>query len=182
MLVDQYFKVRVSRDMKQRVQVAAQRQLVNESIWLRQAIDAALRAASTAAASSTALRVVTTPRSDRLYVRLHREDRLLLNEPAAARSMAPATYLSVLARAHLRSLSPLPKNEIVVLKRLVAELGAMGRNLNQIALAMNRGQHTATPNQQHVLAMLKLCEGLRDNTRSIIKANIHSWASGYAEM
>src|ERR1700685_2491042 len=44
---------------------------------------------------------------------------------AAARGMAPATYVSVLTRAHLRSLAPLPKDELQALKRTVGELGSI---------------------------------------------------------
>src|SRR5215469_17754665 len=51
------------------------------------------------------------------------EDRLLLRERATGRGMAPATYASVLVRAHLRGLAPLPKEELTALKRSVAELG-----------------------------------------------------------
>lgn len=79
-------------------------------------------------------------RTSRLTVRLRGDDRLLLRERAAVRSMAPATYVSVLTRVHLRSLAPLPREELLALKRTVAELGAIGRNLNQIARAANQGE------------------------------------------
>ena len=59
-------------------------------------------------------------RDSRLYVRLRHEDRLLLRERAAARGMAAATYVSVLVRSHLRNLAPLPKEELLALKRSVA--------------------------------------------------------------
>ncbi|MBK6598384.1 MAG: plasmid mobilization relaxosome protein MobC [Proteobacteria bacterium] len=90
------------------------------------------------------------PRGERLYVRLRHGDRLILRERASARGMAPATYVSVLVRAHLRQLAPLPKAELMALKRLTAELGAIGRNLNQIAHAMNRDQRPhAGPQRGH---------------------------------
>ena len=54
-------------------------------------------------------------------IRLRPDDRLLLHERAAARGMAPATYVAVLTRAHLRSLSPLPREELLALS-WVAEL------------------------------------------------------------
>jgi hypothetical protein len=73
-------------------------------------------------------------------IRLRSDDQLLLRERAAARGMAPATYLSVLTRSHLRSLAPLPKEELLALRRTLADLGAIGRNLNQIARAANQGQ------------------------------------------
>ncbi len=40
--------------------------------------------------------------------------------------MPTATYVSVLVRAHLRDLAPLPKAELMAFKRSVAELGAYG--------------------------------------------------------
>ena len=50
-------------------------------------------------------------------IRLRPDDQILLRDRAAARGMPPATYVSVLTRAHLRSLAPLPKEELLALKR-----------------------------------------------------------------
>jgi hypothetical protein len=94
--------------------------------------------------------------------------------------MAPATYISVLVRAHLRTLVPLPKDELAALKRSIAELGAVGRNLNQIARAVNQGARVDDP-ARAFMAMLKICEALRDHTKDLIKANTASWESGYVE-
>jgi hypothetical protein len=95
--------------------------------------------------------------------------------------MAPATYVSVLVRAHLRTLVPLPKDELAALKRAIAELGGVGRNLNQIARAANQGARVADFGNGQFKAMLKICEALRDHTKDLIKANTTSWASGYVE-
>jgi hypothetical protein len=57
-------------------------------------------------------------------IRLCKDDQTLLADRAAARGMAPATYVSVLTRAHLRSLAALPKEELLALKRTSASLGA----------------------------------------------------------
>jgi hypothetical protein len=84
-------------------------------------------------------------RDVRLYVRLDPNDRLLLNERAVARGMLVATYVAVLVRSHLRNLSPLPKHELMALRSAVAKFGAIGRNLNQIARAMNQGGRAAGP-------------------------------------
>jgi hypothetical protein len=59
--------------------------------------------------------------------------------------MPSATYVSVIVRAHLRNLAPMPKDELVALKRSVAELGAIGRNLNQLARAANGGDRVIGP-------------------------------------
>lgn len=120
-------------------------------------------------------------RQARFYIRLRADDQLLLRERAAARQMAAATYVSVLVRAHLRALQPLPKQELVALKRLVAELGAIGRNLNQIARSTNQGTRVAGPQREDLCAFLAVCEALRDNVKSVIKTNLSSWEVGYAE-
>ena len=55
------------------------------------------------------------------------------------RGMPSATYVSVLVRSHLRSLAPLPKEELLALKRSVAELGAAGVSIK------SRGLPTGAP-------------------------------------
>jgi hypothetical protein len=95
--------------------------------------------------------------------------------------MPAATYISVLIRAHLRELTPLPKEELLALKRTIAELGSIGRNLNQIAHAANRGERVAGPRWEDLRAILKVCEALRDRVKELLVANIRSWARGYAE-
>ena len=132
-----------------------------------------------AAALPHAIATETEPerhtRDARLYVRLRPEDRLLLHERATARGMAPATYVSVLVRAHLRSLAPLPKEELMALKRSVAELGAFGRNLNQIARTVNQGERAALPGGADVVTMLRIADALRNHFKALLKANELSW-------
>ena len=95
--------------------------------------------------------------------------------------MPSATYVSVLVRSHLRNLAPLPKEELLALKRSVAELGAVGRNLNQIARALNQGGKYSGPGREDLKAMLRVAEGLRDHVKALLKANQISWEQGHAE-
>jgi len=167
----------------------AHEELLSESTWLRRLVVRELQAGRVNARrqhadASVAVRGQCSGRrvpTSSLYVRMRPEDRLLLHERAAARGMASATYVSVLARAHLRSLAPLPKEELVALKRVVSELGVVGRNLNQIAHAANRGARVGGVGPDQFRAILKICEALRDHTKSVIKANAVSWTSGHAE-
>jgi hypothetical protein len=108
-------------------------------------------------------------------IRLGADDQLLLRERAATRGMAAATYVSVLTRAHLRSLVPLPKEELLALKRTIGELGSIGRNLNQIAHAANQGQLVTSPGRNDLEAMLRVCGALRDNLKRVLLANLKSW-------
>jgi hypothetical protein len=95
--------------------------------------------------------------------------------------MPAATYVAVLVRSHLRNLAPLPKQELLALKSAVAELGVIGRNINQIARAVNDGGRAPGSVREEFRAMLKICEALRDNTKTLLKANETSWKTGYAE-
>jgi hypothetical protein len=95
--------------------------------------------------------------------------------------MPSATYVSVIVRAHLRNLTPLPKDELIALKRSVAELGAIGRNLNQIARAANSGDRIVGAAREDLRAILKVCEALRDNVKGLIRANVSTWEIGHVE-
>jgi hypothetical protein len=118
-------------------------------------------------------------RDARLMIRLRQDDQILLRDRAAARGMPPATYVSVLTRAHLRSLAPLPKEELLALKQTLAELGSIGRNLNQIAHAANQGQPLTSPGRDDVTAMLRVCGALRDSLKQVLLANLKSWEQGF---
>jgi hypothetical protein len=168
----------VTSETKQRFGALARMQELSESALLKRLVVLTLQSTSVAGLDARPTR--RTARDARLCVRLRPDDQRLLSERAAARSMAPATYVSVLVRAHLHELAPLPKDELLALKRSVAELGAIGRNLNQIAKVANSGARTA-PGRDDLRAMLKVCEGLRDHVKLLIKANISSWETGDAK-
>jgi hypothetical protein len=116
-----------------------------------------------------------------VFVRFRDEDRLLLDARAAARGMRPATYVSVLTRAHLRSLTPLPKEEYLALKRSIAVLESIGRNINQIAKAANQGGRIPDSGGAEFRAMLKICVALRDHTKALLKTNETSWETGHVQ-
>jgi hypothetical protein len=46
-------------------------------------------------------------------------------------------HVSLLARSHLRGQAPLPTTELAALKRSVAEVGAIGRNINRMVWAID---------------------------------------------
>jgi len=173
-------KTWVRNDTKQRFVSVARCQGVSESGLLRRLVELMLQTTDPADAAGALDRRGNVARTTRLMVRLRPDDQGLLRARAAERGMAPATYVSVLTRAHLRSLSPLPREELLALKRTTAELGIMGRNLNQIARAANRGRAAAL-GQDDVRAMLRVAEGLRDHFKALLVANAKSWEVGHAE-
>jgi mobilization protein NikA len=168
----------VNRETKTRFAAVARHQGLSDSALLKRLIDTMLQAGNAASAVATDGRA---GRVSRLSIRLRPDDQILLRERAAARGMPAATYVSVLTRAHLRSLSPLPREELLALRRTVSELGSIGRNLNQIARAANQGERVSGPSREDLRAILRVCEGLRDHVKTLLSANIKSWEQGYAE-
>ena len=94
--------------------------------------------------------------------------------------MRPATYVSVLTRAHLREMAPVPKEELLALKASINELAAIGRNINQIAQAANQGGRLPGSVREDFRTMLKICVALRDHTKALLKANEASWSTSHA--
>jgi hypothetical protein len=191
MACTEILKARVSPEIKLRARAISERDLLTEAAWLKRLVIREIRAfeASNDGRERLSLeRDIHRPMKARVstgckpvYVRFRDEDRLLLDARAGARGMRPATYVSVLTRAHLRSLVPLPKDEYLALKRSIAVLEAIGRNINQIAKVTNQGGRTPDSTGAEFRAMLKICVALRDNTKALLKANQTSWETGHAQ-
>jgi Bacterial mobilisation protein (MobC). len=163
--------------MKIRFRSLAEQRRITESALLKQLVAAAVCSGSDANIDADVLKLSGRRlRGARTSVRLHPDDKLLLTERAASRQMAVATYISVLVRAHLRNLAPLPKAELIALKQSVAEVSAIGRNLNQLTKLAHQG--AGGPARGDLLAILKLCEALRDHAKDLMKANARSWRTG----
>jgi hypothetical protein len=192
MACTEFLKARVSPEIKLRTKAVADRELLSESAWLKRLVLREFRACDIVLGSDA--ETTRTGGTDRpvgargpagdgkpMLVRLRNEDRLLLDARAEARGMRPATYASVLLRSHMRQLTPLPKDELLALKRSIAVLASIGRNINQIAKAANQGSRIPDSGGAEFRAMLKICVALRDNTKALLKANETSWMTGHAE-
>ncbi len=179
-MADTFIHCRVPVATKAAFGVLARHQGMTDSALLRRMIDLSLQSAGVLSGTDAVTAPQLLARTSRLTVRLREDDQLLLRERSAARGMAPPTYVSALTRAHLRSLAPLPREELLALKRTVAELGAVGRNLNQIARAANQGERVDGPGPHEVQLMLWICGALRDHVKALLLANLRSWQEGHA--
>jgi hypothetical protein len=181
-------KANVSPEVKLKAKAVADREFMSEAAWLKRLVLREIRAGDAAQGregqSSRAEGIRRPSREARgpkgggkpMLVRLRHEDRLLLDARAEARGMCPATYASVLLRSHMRQLTPLPKDEYLALKRSIAVLASIGRNINQIAKVANGGGRIPESAGAEFRAMLKICVALRDNTKALLKANETSWS------
>src|SRR6266513_212826 len=175
-----FVAARVTPEIKTLLRVLAEPEQITESALVRQLLEVTLRmSAKEGFPRLDTLEKVS--RDARLSIRLAPDDRILLCDRATARGMPSATYVAVLVRSHLRNLTPLPRDELQALKRSVAELGAIGRNLNQISRAANQGGKPPGPGREDLKAMLRVAEGLRDHVKALLRANQISWEQGHAE-
>jgi hypothetical protein len=167
----------VGSETKERFASAAARQGLSESALLRRLVQQMLASADP---ESQSLDPPPDLRDARVTIRLVAEDRGLLHERAAARTVPAATYVSYLVRSHLRGVAPLPEPELCALRTAVGELSALHRTLRGVEQLLQRGGHSDAPGQRDTLRMLKICEAARDDFRASLKANLLSWTSGRA--
>jgi hypothetical protein len=180
MVTSTYIAARFPVETKGRFVAAARRQGISESMLLKRLVNAALMTAEPGNPPEPAM-VEPVAASGKISVRLRSDDLLLLRERAQKREMPTATYVSVLIRSHLRRLPPLPTEELMALKRSIAEVGAVGRNLNVIAHALNRSEQSEGPSKADLRAVLRALEGIRDHTKAVLRVNLHSWEVGYVK-
>jgi hypothetical protein len=169
----------VTQETKQRFGALAQGLGLSESALLKRSVHLMLKSTNVSDALPT--QPPKLPRDLRLYVRLRADDHGLLRERADGRGMAAATYASMVLRAHLRSVTPLPERELTELRRSVGALGVIGRNLNQIARVANQTGKLSGPSSADLRGLLRALEGLRDHVKALMLANTASWESGHAE-
>jgi predicted HicB family RNase H-like nuclease len=162
---------RVTPETKARLHALAQQHQVTDSMLLKRLVEIALLQAIGVSDTHGVEPIEPVSRDARIYVRLRPEDHVLLRVRAVGRGMATATYASIVLRVHVRAAPPLPERELTELKRSVAELGAIGRNLNQIAVVANQTGRVSGLSSQDLHALLKACSALRDHVKNFIKAS-----------
>jgi predicted DNA binding CopG/RHH family protein len=180
MAKDAFIACRVTPETKARVRALAARDGIGESTLIKQLLDVVLRTSSLDGLPPPAA-PERAGDCERLNVRLAPEIGRLLRERARARAMPSATYASSVLRSHLLGAAPLPKAEYLALTHATAELSAIGRNLNQIARAINQGGRPMLPGREEVGAMVKVATALREHIRALLDANSRSWEAGHAK-
>ena len=178
MLKRYFLHTTVTAEAKRRIKAAAEAEFLTPAAWLR-------RLAMRALPSQPPILERRGPDEGsaelcerRLYIRISPEDFLLLKARALARGTRPATYVGVLVRSHLRSLSPLPKDELLALRCAVSELGALTRELHRIAHVLEQHGRPAEAEDPDLRSVLRLCQALRSDTKALIRANVNSWELG----
>jgi hypothetical protein len=118
----------------------------------------------------------------RLTVRMPR----FLMEAAAARGkikgMAPSRWIAALVQSHLTRLPVMTDDELAGLMVSNRELAAVGRNINQIARALNEAFHETERVKIERLAQLNdAIVKQRDAVRALVRASQNSWTVDSAD-
>ncbi len=170
----------ITPEVKRRFTDLARAQGLSESAYLRHVIHSLVRA-NDGLSGDALIPAATLPKDLRIAIRLRPDDHRLLRDRACARSMHTSAYVAALVRSHLHQLTPLPNAELDALKAATAELSAIGRNLNQIAHAVNRGSMSSGPSIGDLRGLIQALTVHRDRIKGLILRNAESWEVGYEQ-
>lgn len=169
-------KTRVAADEKRQFHAAAQANGLTDSRLLEKLVRAFLKREPIV---SPTLASQVGVRSQQAHARLTPAEHAALGRLAAERGMSRGTYLAELFRAHAYEQPRFSVAEIDVLHCATGQLAALGRNVNQIARALNTSldeAHRATEiDFQHMKRML---DKHRTYVSELIRSNMRSWTIG----
>ncbi len=168
-----------SAEVKARFSALAASRGLSESKLLGLVIDALLtRNPIDAGAEQQA---VKAGKGDHISVRLRPGDGTRLRERARARGMNYTTYAAVLIRTHLFSNPPMPLGELSRLEGGLAQLSAIAGSLRQIKQVVRHKEGLDPELPSQLAAVVPAVEGLWQQMRELVKANVRSWESDHGE-
>lgn len=99
---------------------------------------------------------------------------------AREKGMTPARWLGALAQSHVVREPVMTEKEVLALRALTRELSALGRNVNQIAKALNSAFDLVERSRINLDDLLRLEKGI-DVTKRVVRTLIHksqlSWGT-----
>lgn len=162
----------VDRETKTAFRAAATQQGTSESRLFQLLIGAFLKSNP----PNSKLIATTETKDDKLSLRLSAKLKGELTYRAKAQGMSPSAYWVALARAHVSQEAFFTERELEVLRRSNTELTALGRNINQIAKALNTSLANSDMARAKELELVAaLVKDNRDYVRGLIRANLAAW-------
>ncbi|MEY3201972.1 MAG: hypothetical protein RIR70_1522 [Pseudomonadota bacterium] len=115
----------------------------------------------------------------RLTVRLPRFLLDATKSRAQSQGMAPSRWVAALVQSNLASKPVLTAGELMELRASNRELAALGRNLNQIARALNESFHQTDRIKLETLdGLAQAIEHQRQTIRALVRASQQAWGVG----
>jgi predicted HicB family RNase H-like nuclease len=114
--------------------------------------------------------------TDRMTVRMPRFLHEAVKVRAKSKGMAPSRWVAALVQSHLTRQPVMTDDELAVLLSSNRELAAIGRNINQIARALNEAFHETERVRIEKLAELTvLIDANRAAIRGLVRASQNAW-------
>jgi hypothetical protein len=120
-------------------------------------------------------------KSDHISVRLRPGDGARLRKRARARGINYTTYAAVLIRSHLVTNPPMPLKELSRLEGGLAEVSSIAGSLRHIAQVVRDKEALDPELPSQLAAVLRAVEGLWQQMREVVKANVLSWESDHEQ-
>jgi|ThiBio_1000_plan_1041568.scaffolds.fasta_scaffold02101_2 predicted DNA binding CopG/RHH family protein len=170
-----YLTTRIQEEMKTAFQQLASATGLSDSELLRQLIHDALEEPE----EGNSAPIPPNPSQselERITVRLPRFLMEGVQDRAKRRGMAPSRWISSLLRANLMKQPVLTDSELLKLEENIRELAALGRNLNQIAKALNTAFHeTDRLKLEHLLRLREAIQTNRDTINELVRVSRGAW-------
>lgn len=124
----------------------------------------------------SSLAKVWEPRSERLYARLTPSEYRAVQGKAGEMGMTPYTWTARLIRAHLIKAPQLSHDETRALREAIRELSYVGRNLNQVAHALNMNLNAKEKATVELIAEIdEKVEVTLDQVKIVFDQNLNRW-------
>jgi hypothetical protein len=169
MNADETLRCRIPSTLKRRIEATARSHGETASSWARAQLERAAVHAGLAEHFGAAEAGKPAARSDRVTIRLRPGDGARLRSRAAARCMAPSTYVAALVRRHVGASPPLPQAELQVLKQAMSQLA-----LTTGVLRSWDGEREETDIEAQTL--LRELESVRAAVAALVRRNAESWS------
>lgn len=159
----------------------AAHQGTTESTLLKRMVELSIQAVTPQPATLLSNPHTTQSRQRRMTVRLRSDAQRLLIERAAARNVAPATYVSLVMHTHLFGAAPLPEEELKALKSSLRELAVTRRYAQALVQMARRDGKLTGPHSQEVVVMVKVLDAMHTKVKALLAANLKSWETRYGQ-
>lgn len=115
-------------------------------------------------------------RSERLVTRLTPSEYSAVEKRAEGWGMTPYTWTARLIRAHLIKEPQLSQDETKALREATRELSYVGRNLNQVAHALNMTMNAREKATMELIAGINAkVDEMRDSIKAVLDQNLNRW-------
>lgn len=176
-------QIRCSDALKDRLTRAAARAEINPSELARAILERGLTQLEASQAREKSKEgddegpsKVYEARSERVWARLTPSEMAAVKVRSSGMGMTPYTWIARLIRAHLTKAPELTNDETLALRLATRELNYVGRNLNQVAHALNMTLNAREKATVELIAEINQKVAVTcDQVKAVLDQNLNRW-------